>query len=100
MKIYGLNFYEFKKEIPFYRFYIKDNNEISKIYMYEDYEVFAIDVNEEYIIANLPEIQLFELSFNEKFMNILKKSDVNNFKSNDEKSKKMFIKLKEILTKQ
>ena len=99
MKIYGLNFYELKKEIPFYRFYIKDKNEISKIYMYEDYEVFAIDVNQEYIITGLPEIQLFELSFNEKFMNILKKSDVNNFKSNDEKAKQIFIKLKEILIK-
>ena len=90
MKIYGLTYFKEKGQIPFYHFYIKDNNnDISKIYVYE-----------EYTINGLPEIPLYELSFNENFMDLLKKSNINAFKSNDKKAKETFIKLKETLLNQ
>lgn len=101
MKIYGLNYFKEKNQIPFYCFYIKDNNnDISKIYVYEDGDTFAIDGYEEYTINGLPEIPLYELSFNENFMDLLKKSNINAFKSNDKKAKETFIKLKETLLNQ
>lgn len=96
MKIFKLKFVE-NEECNYMKFFIKKENILIKAYVYEDKEVFLNEADNYDIGENETPIELYEISFDERFINFIINGNAELFKFNKPEYKKIFKEFQEII---
>lgn len=96
MKIFKLKFIE-DEECNYIKFFIQKENILIKAYVYEDKEVFLNQADNYDIGENETPIELYEISFDERFINFIINGNAELFKFNKPEYKEIFKEFQELV---
>lgn len=93
MEIFDLKFIE-NEECDYIKFYLKKNDLTIKVYIYRDCEVF---LNEADFFDKSKPTELFQLAFDEQFIEFVNNGNEELFKFNKPEFKQVYRELKELI---